>query len=900
MVVYRIMLPVITIIILLQLVIVDIAHSQTDGNAHAGATLIVVASQSGIENQLIGKIIVLLLRNAGFAVDDRTETPLANIRKAMKNGEIDIYPELTGFALAVYHNLPTDTLPTDQQRSYALAKRLDEGDGIIWLDPLAYTVRKALVVDAELWGQGIHTIDALARYMNENGSPLRICIAESYIDSGHVSLEALEEIYEFSFKPESVLPMAQDDAVLRLGKEACQVAWVTNTTNATLFQEEHELEDTRNYFPHFVPAAIIRQEMIDENPEIADILAPISTALTVEEIHELKATVTLGFDRIQDSGDEKSTEAAARSFLRRLGLLKAPPITVASASNPANLLLGKLIVLLLQNAGFSVNDQTGLPAADLRSALESGEIDIYPETTGEALTSHHNLPSDTLPADRHRSLALAQRLDEPQGIAWLVPTAYTLRKSLIVNHKLWNQEIHTISDLAIFMNENDSPLRLCIIDTLLAPDYDGLVALEETYVFRFKAENVLSMPQGETLQNLGLGECEVAVGTNIDGHITLFNERALEDDLAFFPYYVPAPVIRQSVLSENPKIKEALAYFVDRLTEAKMTELNALVNIGPDGIVNSGDEEDADSVARRFLHSIGLLEIPPLRVASTNSSESIILAKIIARLLQESGIHMVEQIRYPAEEIREALSAGEIDIYPEFSGTALTTYHNLETSALPIDSRRSYFLIKRMDEGEDILWLEPTEFVLSKSLVVRDAIRVQGIETIDDLAAYMNENNSPLRLCMIDTLYDNKNVGLKALEKVYEFSFQEENVITMPQAETLEGLNAEQCDVAVGTNTDSRVLVEPDHILEDTRSFYPAYVPAPNVRKETLSNYPNLVEVLTGFGQHLTSEVMMELNARVRVGPDGLTNSGDEESVDAVVTAFLQDAGLLGQTPKKP
>ncbi|MEM7133279.1 MAG: glycine betaine ABC transporter substrate-binding protein, partial [Chloroflexota bacterium] len=330
------------------------------------------------------------------------------------------------------------------------------------------------------------------------------------------------------------------------------------------------------------------------------------------------------------------------------------PIIVSSKSYTESLILGKIMALLLQEAGYNVDDQTGYPSADARDALERGEIHVYPEMAGTALALYHNLPTDALPTEGDRSHALAKQLDESQGIIWLTPTGYVLTTALVVRPDLWEAGLRTYSDLAAYMSDTEPNLRLCMIDIILERPRDGLKALEEAYGFQFPIENVLALPVTENLPALRAGQCDVATSTSTDGRISSWGYHSLEDDKAFYPLYVPAPTIRQQIIAENPEVADILSSFGQYLDLATIHSLNARVDIGADGVADSGDEETPEAVALSFLRSIGLLETPPIVVSSKSYSESLILGKIMALLLREAGYNVDDQTGYPSAEARDA------------------------------------------------------------------------------------------------------------------------------------------------------------------------------------------------------------------------------------------------------
>ena len=235
-----------------------------------------------------------------------------------------------------------------------------------------------------------------------------------------------------------------------------------------------------------------------------------------------------------------------------------PPIRIGSKEFSEQLLLGKMLVMFLQAAGYPVEDQTATGGSlAVRSALTENEIDIYPEYTGTALSVYHNLPSDALPNSPDRAYELARSLDAPLGLVWLDPAQINNTYTLMVRQELIEQGVTTLTDLADYMNDNDAPLKLCVESEFYSRP-DGLSGLQTVYDFAFSEENILVMEANETYNNLRNSTCDVAEGYSTDGRIQAWGFTNLADPLAFFPFYNPTPVARQEILDAYPEIADLI------------------------------------------------------------------------------------------------------------------------------------------------------------------------------------------------------------------------------------------------------------------------------------------------------------------------------------------------------
>ena len=573
-------------------------------------------------------------------------------------------------------------------------------------------------------------------------------------------------------------------------------------------------------------------------------------------------------------------------------------IKVGSKEFTEQLLLGKMLVLLLKDAGYGVEDKTGIGGSPaVRAALESGEIDVYPEYTGTSLTLFNKLPVAALPNGPDRVYELTKSLDAAKELIWLAPAKFNDTYTLIVRDDLWGKNIKTIADLASYMKANDSPLKICIESEFYGREQDGLAGLQKRYDFSFKQDNVLFMDLNETYDSLRTSKCDVSEAYSTDARINAWGFHNLDDTLNFFPVYNPAPVIRKAVLDANPELADLLGKFGQYLDNETMSKLNARVDLGADGKSGSGDEESVESVAASFLNSQHLLKPPTIVVASKDYTEQSILGKMLVLILKNAGYEVEDKTGLGGSRIvREAQEKGQIDVYVELTGSSLAVHNALPADALPSDPDKAYALAKSLDERKGLIWLDRGAFNDTYAVMVRDDLWNQNIKKIDDLAAYMNKNSSPLTICVENDFFARDHDGLPAMEKRYGFSFKQENVLLMDLDEAYKGLREKKCDVAEGYSTDGRGTAWGFHNLADTLAFFPFYNPAPVIRKAVLDANPELKDILNGFASLLDDTTMSQLNARADIGADGVTGSGDEESPELIARDFLVKAKLISPT----
>jgi len=191
-------------------------------------------------------------------------------------------------------------------------------------------------------------------------------------------LPKLEEVYGFQFDEVKVMDLGVTYGALKEGQVAAAMGFATDGRIGAF--DLVNLEDDKKFFPVYNPAPVVRKEIIDEYPEIEDILAPIADKLDTDTMISLNGKVDV---------DGMAPKEAAEAFLNDNDLLGEPAseskgkIVVGSKEFTEQLILGQITIMALENAGFEVEDSTGLGGTEVaRKALENGEIDLYWEYTG--------------------------------------------------------------------------------------------------------------------------------------------------------------------------------------------------------------------------------------------------------------------------------------------------------------------------------------------------------------------------------------------------------------------------------------------------------------------------------------------------------------------------------------
>lgn len=282
----------------------------------------------------------------------------------------------------------------------------------------------------------------------------------------------------------------------------------------------------------------------------------------------------------------------------------AAPIVVSSKIDTEGGLLGNVIYLALQNAGLEVQDRLQLGGTPiLRDAITSGQIDIYPEYTGNAAFFFNEADSDVW-KDAEAAAARAAELDlEANSIVWLDAAPANNTWAIAVRDDVAEpNELVTMSDLGRFISDGGD-IRL-VASTEFVTSASALPAFQETYGFTLSPNQIVQLSGGDTAATIAAAAQQTS-GVNAamvygtDGAISAVGLRVMEDDQSVQPVYQPAPLIRADILEANPQIAEILNPIFAAFDLETLQDLNGRIQIGG---------EPANAVARDFLTAQGFID----------------------------------------------------------------------------------------------------------------------------------------------------------------------------------------------------------------------------------------------------------------------------------------------------
>jgi osmoprotectant transport system substrate-binding protein len=252
-----------------------------------------VGSKEFTEQLILGQITLQVLENAGATVNDQIGLAgTVAARKALESGEIDMYWEYTGTNWIIYlgHTKP---IPDPQKQFEAAAKEeLKKNDIKLLSPPSPANNTYTMAVRSEVYDKlGVKKLSDFKQLVEENPEEATVCVGTEFStrDDG---LPGMEEAYDFEFPNENIVKIDEGLIYQQVDKgKQCNFGEVFQTDGRIAALDLKLIEDDENFFPIYNPALNVSKEVIEKNPQIAKLFAPISEKLTTDELQKLNAKV---------------------------------------------------------------------------------------------------------------------------------------------------------------------------------------------------------------------------------------------------------------------------------------------------------------------------------------------------------------------------------------------------------------------------------------------------------------------------------------------------------------------------------------------------------------------------------------------------------------------------------
>ncbi len=244
-----------------------------------------VGSKEFTESKVLAEITMDVLKNAGANVKASSLSGSATVRQALEKGDIDMYWEYTGTGWVNILGHTTTGVPADLYKQVAAE---DKAHKIAWLPPAPMNDTYRIAVAQDFADKNhIAKMSDAAAYIMANPGGAAVCAASEFINRDD-GLPGLEKAYGLKFS--KVVELDLGLVYTQVGKK-CDFGEVFSTDGRVVANKLVILDDDKKFFVDYNAALTMRQETLDKYPAIADIMAPVSQALTNEEITKLNASV---------------------------------------------------------------------------------------------------------------------------------------------------------------------------------------------------------------------------------------------------------------------------------------------------------------------------------------------------------------------------------------------------------------------------------------------------------------------------------------------------------------------------------------------------------------------------------------------------------------------------------
>lgn len=280
------------------------------------------------------------------------------------------------------------------------------------------------------------------------------------------------------------------------------------------------------------------------------------------------------------------------------------PIVVSSKIDTEGAVLGELIIQTLEHYDIPVENRLQLGATSVvRNALLAGEIDLYPEYTGNG-AFFFDMADSPVWTDPEQAYDAVRERDAEQGIVWLAPASANNTWAMSVRGDLAEEhDLITLEDLARYLEEDGEFKFAASAEFVESPQ--ALPAFQQAYGFELSDDQLLVLSGGNTAATMraaaqGTSGVNAAMTYGTDGGLVALGLVVLEDTQGVQPVYQPAPTVRQEVLERYPEMQAPLEALFATLDETTLRELNA--DVAVNGL-------SADQVARDYLEELNLKEL---------------------------------------------------------------------------------------------------------------------------------------------------------------------------------------------------------------------------------------------------------------------------------------------------
>ncbi|MFP3342850.1 ABC transporter substrate-binding protein [Halomonas sp. SIMBA_159] len=259
----------------------------------------------------------------------------------------------------------------------------------------------------------------------------------------------------------------------------------------------------------------------------------------------------------------------------------------------------------------------------------------------------------------------------------------------------------------------------------------------------------------------------------------------------------------------------------------------------------------------------------PIVVSSKIDTEGSVLGELIIQTLERKGIPTEDRLQLGGTSVvRSAMQAGEIDLYPEYTGNG-AFFFDMTDSPVWNSAEDAYQTVRERDAEQGLIWLQPASANNTWAMSIRqDVAEANDLTTLDDLAAYLADGGE-FKFAASAEFVESAQ-ALPAFQEAYDFELSDDQLLVLSGGNTAATMRAAAQQTsgvngAMTYGTDGGLSALGLVVLEDSKGVQPVYQPAPVVREEVLNAYPEMEALLNEVFATLDLVTLQELNADVAV-----------------------------------
>ncbi len=273
---------------------------------------IVVGAKDFTEQYVLGNLMAELLRENGFQVDEKFGTAAAITRAGLTSRQIDLMPDYTGTAAAVYFKYPEKI--DDPVKLYEMVKKDDlEQNNMVWLGRTTFNNTYALAIKKDMIDTMGTSISSLSEYVNKDPEKVLFAVNHNFYEREKDGIFGMAEFYDMNILRKNVKAMDTGLTYDAIDRDQVDVAMVFGTDAKLRKFDLLVLEDDKSFFPIYNVSIVINKDVLDKYPEIEEIMLPITELIDTETMIALNYEV---------DGEGKPALMVAREFLKEKGLIK--------------------------------------------------------------------------------------------------------------------------------------------------------------------------------------------------------------------------------------------------------------------------------------------------------------------------------------------------------------------------------------------------------------------------------------------------------------------------------------------------------------------------------------------------------------------------------------------------